>query len=203
MRIEQMHWGQVTIYRWQDRLDAGAERYLSLLRSGLDEPAEGFEPLVECLNTIRAERVEGDLVHCGAGEGDAAFLMRGYTAAHQMQKWKVWVAVDGPKLDEARAGFERLDLLDGDQVQFLEDWGAPEGVPVEKVALLRIGADAPVTEALEAFSGKLVTGGFVLVEDAGRPERREAVECFHADHGGEEPLETGEPPVVIGWRKVG
>jgi hypothetical protein len=204
MRIEQMHWGQVTIYRWQDRLDAGAERYLRLLRDGLTEPAEGFDPLLECLATIRAERVEGDLVQCGLATPDAAVLMRGFTEAHRMTNAKLWLAGDGPAarddLGRARAALERFDLLD-ESVQSLSD-GDEGDASIEKLALIRVGVDADVEQALAALYGKLATGGFVLVEDAGLPERRQALERFRSEHGAGEPLETGEPPAVIGWRKV-
>ena len=205
MRIEQMHWGQVTIYRWQDRLDAGAERYLRLLRAGLEEPGEGFDPLLNCLTTIRAEKVEGDLVQSGVGRSDAAILMRGFTEAHRMTKPKLWLAAGGATaeedLDGARTALEGFDLLD-ESVQFSSEVSALGEAPIEKVALLRIGADAPVEESLVAVYGKLATGGFVLVEDADQPERRQALERFQSEHGVEEPLETGEPPAVIGWRKV-
>jgi hypothetical protein len=205
MRIDQMHWGQVAIYRWQDRLDAVAERYLNLLRADLDVPADALGWLVECLNTIRAERVQGDFVQCGLGGRDAAILMHGFTEVHRMKNSKLWFAVAGSAthevLDGVRTAFERFDLLD-DRVEFLGDWSALDQAPIEKAALLRIGSDAPVGETLTKLYGKLAMGGFVLVEDASRPERRGAVEQFRIERGVEEPLEPAEPAALTGWRKV-
>ena len=80
LRIKEMHWGQVVFYRWQDRLDAMAERYLALLRANLDDRPEALDHLMACLNTIRADKVKGDFIQCGVAGPDGAVLMRGFAA---------------------------------------------------------------------------------------------------------------------------
>ncbi len=51
-----------------------------------------LEALEGYLDTIREERVEGDLVDCGTLRGGAAILMRGYLEAHAMTEESVYVA---------------------------------------------------------------------------------------------------------------
>ena len=66
LRIKEMHWGQVVFYKWQDRLDLLGQRYLELLRMQLDAAQADLDQLVGCLDAIREEKVDGDLVNCGA-----------------------------------------------------------------------------------------------------------------------------------------
>src|SRR5262249_29145850 len=87
--------------------------------------------LRRCLDTIRTDRVPGDLVECGSGRAGGAIFMRGYLDAHELPKRKVWVVdrfvVDPDTndpldvwadLDAARDGFARFGLLD-ERVRFV------------------------------------------------------------------------------------
>jgi hypothetical protein len=198
LRIKEMHWGQVVFYKWQDRLDFVAQRYVELLRMQLDATQGNLDHLVGCLDAIREEKVDGDLVNCGAAGGDAAVLMRGYLQAHQVGKRNVWVA-GGNGLRER---FEALHLLD-DRVRFLAQPSEAElaSAPIQKAALVRVGSDAAPEEALPALYDRVTLGGFVVVEDGEDGERRAAVERFRGQRHVDEPLE----PVGsgVGWRKVG
>jgi Macrocin-O-methyltransferase (TylF)/Methyltransferase domain len=207
LRIREMHWGQVVFYRWQDRLDAMAERYLALLRASLDDRPETLDQLMTCLNTIRADKVKGDFIQCGVAGRDGAILMRAFAKVHQMEKTALWLTGNGPaavrSLEDVRSGFERFELLD-ERVNILPG-PFPSGLdqaPIQKAALVRVGADAPPGEALALVYDKLAVGGFVLVEDCSAPKRREAIERFRTDRGIDEPLESDQAGALAGWRKM-
>ena len=170
-----------------------------------------LDHLEKCLEVIRAERVAGDLVACGVGRGGPAILMRGFLEAHELPGTRVWVAdrflnpESAPGADDetadlnmVRDAFERFGLLD-DRVLFLQGEYAANvaKLDAQKIALLRIGAQADAEAVLRALYGRLAVGGFVVVEDsdAGR------VESLRALAGASETLErvgsTG-----YAWRKL-
>jgi cephalosporin hydroxylase len=172
-----------------------------------------------CLETIRSEKVQGDLVECGTGRGGGAVFMRGYLEAHALKGPIVWVAdrfrtnpIDEaealgdllPDLNMVREAFQRFDLLDG-RVRFLQ--GDPRDTLVDarlgSVALLRIGpglgADAAVV--LELLYDRLTVGGFVVVDDHADEASRAAVEDFRARRGIGEPFERVDWSAA-GWRKL-
>ena len=101
LRIKEVHWGQVVFYTWQDRLERTARRYLDLLKADLVAPPPDLEWLETCLETIRAEKVEGDLAQCG-GADDAPVFMRGFLQAHEISSPKVWV-FDAPSPNASSA----------------------------------------------------------------------------------------------------
>lgn len=51
-----------------------------------------LDHLQRCLDTVRRDAVEGDLVECGTGRGGGAIFMRAYLAAHDLRHRRVWVA---------------------------------------------------------------------------------------------------------------
>jgi O-methyltransferase len=107
--------------------------------------------LQECVETVLADDIPGDLVECGVWRGGAAILMRAVLAAYGDEQRSVWLcdSFEGvPPPDkkyeadkvpwlgmglhkaapilavtekEVRANFERYGLLD-DQVRFLPGW---------------------------------------------------------------------------------
>ena len=194
--------------------------YASMGRYRLDH-------LDDCLDTVRAEAVTGDLVECGTGRGGGAMFLRGYLDAHGMPGPTVWVADRftsaawpartgpgddlvtavsslGPDLNTVRDGFGRLGLLD-DRVRFLQ--GDPaETLPVsaiDKIALLRIDSNAGVNPGavLDALYDRVTVGGFVVVEHGSDVAARAAVEdwCSARDL-------TERPEIVdhyaVYWRKT-
>jgi cephalosporin hydroxylase len=56
-----------------------------------------LDSLESCLDIIRDEAVEGDLVECGTGRGGGAIFLRAFLDAYEMHKPSVWLA------DEFRA----------------------------------------------------------------------------------------------------
>ena len=149
-----------------------------------------LEHIQSCLDTVRVEAVEGDLVECGTGRGGGAAFMRGYLDAHEMHKRSVWIADrfrveerDDPldvwtDLNSVREGLDRLGLLD-ERVRFLQ--GPPgesiSSSPVERIALLRIGSSTPADAAgaLDACYDRISTGGFVVVDGYNLPDVRSAI----------------------------
>ena len=158
-----------------------------------------MDHLERCLDTVRTEAIEGDLVECSAGRAGTAIFLRGFLEAWELQAPKVWVAdrfaggSDGhdeerfaPDLNTVREAFARFDLLDP-RVAFLQ--GPPSATladaPIESVALLRLdGADPEDVEtALEALYDKVAPGGFVVIDDYSAPGCREVVDAFRAERG--------------------
>ncbi|MFZ6004082.1 MAG: CmcI family methyltransferase [Actinomycetota bacterium] len=208
-------------------------------RDGLTMPldgANGFLPytamgrtrldhLEQCLDSIRADGVPGDLIECGTGRGGGAIFLRGYLAAHELPDRKVWVADrfraspaparEARVVDESmsdlkadlnlvRDAFERFDLLD-DRVRFLQgpiDDTVPKAA-VEQIALLRIGPEggSAAGAVLEALYPKLSVGGFVVIDEYADPSCAAAVTAFRVDHGISAPLEPVDWSAV-GWQKT-
>ena len=90
---------------------------------GLDCPAaaetmvgmQRLTSLQECVETVLAEDIPGDLVECGVWRGGACILTRAVPAAYGDQKRNVWVAVSFagvPKPDKDYTADQniRLDL---------------------------------------------------------------------------------------------
>jgi cephalosporin hydroxylase len=179
-----------------------------------------LDHLQRCLDTVRTEKVAGDLVECGTGRGGGAIFLRGYLAAYEMRFPTVWVADrffatgdddTDPELGALRAdlnlvrdAFERFELLD-DRVRFVQgelDLTLPE-TPIEKIALLRIGGGlgATTASAVEALYDRLSVGGFVLMDDYADPQCAKAVDELRERLGIDEPLERVDWAGVA-WRKL-
>ncbi len=174
--------------------------------------------LDSCLEAIRAERVEGDLVDAGAGRGGAAIYMRGFLEAHGIEGPRVWVADrfdgrgaganGGPRfafdLNAVREAFARFALLD-ERVRFLQ--GAPARklaeAPIERIALLRVdsGDADEVRPVLDALYERVSPGGFVIVDDYGAGECEAAVDAFRSERGVREPLERVDWSAAA-WRRA-
>jgi cephalosporin hydroxylase len=164
-----------------------------------------LDHLEECLDAVRTERIDGDLVECGTGRGGGAIFLRGYLAAHEMTDRSVWVvdefrsttADDEPTtgtaadaafpnlrgdLNTVREAFHRLELLD-DQVRFVQGdlrTTLPRDAP-ETIALLRIGAGlgAVAGDVLDRLNPRVTIGGYAIVDGyVTDPECRAAVDAF-------------------------
>jgi O-methyltransferase len=181
-----------------------------------------LQNISQCLDIVRLDRVPGDLAETGAWRGGACIFMRGYLTAWDMRDRTVWVADSfeglpipavpqdsghdfsaGPmpilavSLEEVQENFRRYGLLD-EQVQFLKGWfrDTLPAAPIDQLALLRLDGDLyeSTMDALNALYHKVVTGGFVIVDDYGDFEPcRRAVEEFRGRHG------ITEPIVSIDW----
>jgi O-methyltransferase len=151
--------------------------------------------LQQCVETILAEDVPGDLIECGVWRGGACILMRAVLAAYGDETRSVWLADSfagvppgdpanykadkGIRLDryasilgvseaEVRANFERYGLLD-DRVRFLPGWfkDTLQDAPIDRIALLRLDGDLyeSTIQALDALYPRLSPGGFCIIDD--------------------------------------
>ena len=187
-----------------------------------------LDQLDGCLDAIRTEFVEGDLVDCCVGRGGSAVFLRAYLDAYEMGVPKVWVAdrfggYQGPADDDDESGagddaglrfppdinmvrevFHRFDLLD-DRVRFLQGALADTLTesPITKVALLRVDGSNPddVRAALDALYGKVTLGGFVVIDDYADPACQVVVDEFRAEIGVVDKLERIDHSAAA-WRKT-
>jgi O-methyltransferase len=170
---------------------------------GLDWPAEAetmigmqrLTSLQQCVETVLADDIPGDLVECGVWRGGACILMRAVLAAYGDSTRSVWLAdsFEGvPRSDpanykadkgiradfavgilgvseaEVRANFERYGLLD-DRVRFLPGWfkDTLHDAPIDRISILRLDGDLyeSTIQALEALYPRLSPDGFCIVDD--------------------------------------
>ncbi|RAV13561.1 macrocin O-methyltransferase [Mycolicibacterium sp. GF69] len=170
---------------------------------GRDTPAQAetmigmqrLTSLQECVETVLAEEIPGDLVECGVWRGGASILMRAVLAAYGDEKRRVWLADSfagmpppdpanykadkGMRLDrnafilavpvtQVQANFERYGLLD-DQVRFLPGWfkDTLPDAPIDSIAVLRLDGDLyeSTIQALDALYPRLSPGGFCIIDD--------------------------------------
>lgn len=168
---------------------------------GLDWPAHaktmiGYKRLTNienCINTIKEDRIDGDLIETGVWRGGAAIFMKAVLNELKIYVKMLWLAdsfqgLPKPKgkypldklsnlhkqrilkvsKEEVEENFKLYDLLD-DQVKFIEGWfdeTLPKA-PIEKLSLLRLDGDLYESTiiALESLYPKLAIGGFVIIDD--------------------------------------
>ena len=170
---------------------------------GLDWPPEAetmigmqrLTSLQNCVETVLAEDIPGDLVETGVWRGGACILMRAVLAAHGDTTRSVWLAdsfqgvprsdavnykadkgiradlaagILGVSEAEVRANFERYGLLD-EKVRFLPGWfkDTLHNAPIDRIAVLRLDGDLyeSTIQALDALYPRLSAGGFCIVDD--------------------------------------
>lgn len=188
-----------------------------------------LENIEHCLDVIRTEGITGDVAETGVWRGGAAIFMKGYLSIWGMNDRSVWVAdsFEGlPKptrhedrgydfsadkmpilaisLKEVHDNFTRYGLMD-DSVHLLKGWfrDTLPTAPIENLALLRLDGDLyeSTMDALEALYHKVVTGGFVIVDDYGDLEPcRRAIHEFREKEGINDPINTVDWTGIY-WRK--
>lgn len=165
-----------------------------------------------CAQAVIADGVPGDLIECGCWRGGVAMLMRAVVKAHGADERTVWAAdsfqgVPEPDpdrypadaedlnytadqlavpLEAVRANFERYGLLD-DGVRFLEGWFS-ETLPTvsdRDWSVIRLDGDLyeSTMDGLRNLYPNLSPGGFLIVDDYGWDNCREAVHDFRREHG--------------------
>jgi O-methyltransferase len=164
-----------------------------------------------CVETALAEGVPGDLVEAGTWRGGAAIMMRGVLEAHGDRERRLVVAdsFEGlPKpdaerypadaadlnytaeelaisLEEVQANFERYGLLD-DRVEFLKGWfrDTLPGLGDRTWAVVRLDGDLyeSTMDGLTNLYPQLSPGGFLIVDDYGFPNCRQAIDDYRAQH---------------------
>jgi O-methyltransferase len=188
-----------------------------------------LDNIEQCVRTVVADGVPGDLIETGVWRGGGSILMRAVLAAYGDTTRRVWVAdsfqglprPDPAKfpadtgdshwryselavdVDEVRANFARYGLLD-DQVRFLVGWFADtlRTAPIDRLAVLRLDGDmyGSTMDALEPLYPKLSPGGFVIVDDYALAGCRRAVDDFRRANNIDEELVRIDRWAVM-WRK--
>lgn len=190
-----------------------------------------LDALDECVRTVVAEDVPGDLIEAGAWRGGVCIFMRGALKAYGDRTRAVWVADSFQGLpppaamtfpldrrtdlwitedravteEQVRANFERYGLLD-DRVRFLPGWfrDTLPSAPIERLSLARLDGDLyeSTTQALTHLYPKLSPGGFLVVDDFHDVVAcRTAVEHYRRDHGIGEDIVEIDGSAVY-WRKT-
>ncbi len=173
----------------------------------------------DCVESVIADGVPGDLIETGAWRGGSTIFMRAILKAHGDESRTVWVAdsfeglpePDAAKhsadtgdqhhtrsdlavsVEQVQANFERYGLLD-EQVKFLVGWFSDTlpTAPIERLAVLRLDGDmySSTIDALDALYDKVSPGGYVIVDDYGAvPACAKAIHDFRDQHGITEPLQ--------------
>ena len=152
--------------------------------------------LRQCCEQVLEAGIPGDFVETGIWRGGACILMRAVLASFGDDTRSVWCAdsfeglpkpdatnypadagdthhVHDPlriSLEQVQDNFRKYGLLDG-QVKFLKGWfkDTLPTAPIDRIAVLRLDGDMyqSTMDALEALYDKVVTGGFVIVDDFG------------------------------------
>jgi O-methyltransferase len=171
-----------------------------------------LDNLRRCAEDVVRRGVPGDFIEAGAWRGGAGIMMRGVLAALGVDDRKVWVAdsfaglpqpdVDrypadagdinfmqdelAVSLEEVQGHFERYGLLD-DQVRFLKGWfrDTLPTVSEETFSIVRLDGDLyeSTIDGLRCLYPRLSVGGYLIVDDFGWDNCREAVEDYRAEHG--------------------
>ena len=190
-----------------------------------------LDSLQECVETVIAEGVPGDLIEAGVWRGGATILMRGLLKARNVTDRLVWVAdsfrgLPAPDaerypidegsslheadelavpLDEVRDNFRRYGLLD-EQVRFLPGWFGETLATLgdERFAVVRLDGDlySSTIDGLRHLYPRLSDGGFLIVDDYNIPNCRRAVEDYREEHRIREPIVDIDGRGVY-WRRAG
>ncbi len=147
--------------------------------------------LHECLDTIREQNINGDVIETGVWRGGACIFMKKYLDLYNMNK-KVFV-VDSfnglPKpeipqdagdkhhtndylrvsLEEVKKNFSLYNCLD-ENVIFLKGWFSdtlPNNTTINNLSLLRLDGDMykSTMDVFESCYHKVSKNGFVIVDD--------------------------------------
>lgn len=167
--------------------------------------------LRKCATTVIDEGIPGDMIEAGSWRGGAGIMLRGVIEALDADR-NVYIAdsFQGlPKPDpdrypadavdqghtatelaipreEVEATFERFGLLD-DRVRFVEGWfkDTLPGLSEHTWSLVRIDGDLyeSTMDGLRNLYPGLAPGGFVVIDDYGFGNCRQAVDDYRAEHG--------------------
>ena len=189
-----------------------------------------LENAEQCVESVLADQVEGDLIETGVWRGGTAILMRAVLKARGVTDRYVYAAdsfqgVPPPDADsypqdegldlsgnrslavpvaDVRANFARYGLLD-EQVRFLEGWFS-ETLPTvrdRRWAVIRMDGDLyeSTMDALVNLYPNLSVGGYLIVDDYGAYKAcRQAVHDYREMHGIEESIRDIDFTGVY-WRR--
>ncbi len=153
---------------------------------------ERARSLVALCNDVIDRRIEGDFVETGVYKGGMIILMAAVNKLRKANK-KIFACdsfVGCPShkelvykvgeneregefagsIDEVKTNLKKFDLLD-DNIIFVKGWFKDTLVkgkhPIQKISLLRFDADyySSTLEVLESLYVKVLTGGYIIIDD--------------------------------------
>jgi O-methyltransferase len=185
-----------------------------------------------CIEAVMRADVPGDVIETGVWRGGASMYARAVLRAWNATDRRVWLAdsfrgfperdvagypADGTmpafdedplyavSLEEVRANFERLGLLD-DQVRFVKGW-FKDTLPTlsgERWSVIRLDGDyyESTVQALDSLYPNLSPGGWTIIDDYYAFEAcRTAVDEYRARHGiSDEMIRIDEERVM--WQRA-
>jgi O-methyltransferase len=206
-------------------------------QQGIDWPLFGFtqtgrdrlDCLQQCIETIVAEDIPGDIVETGVWHGGSMMLASAVLDSLGDSQRRIWCcdsfegmpvptvhdqsfsgSEDFSDLDYIRVGLERVKdnfrrfRVLTDRVHFLKGWFSATlpTAPIEQIALLRLDGDLyeSTRDALVPLYPRVSSGGFVLVDDYNSwPGCKQAVTEYRSDHGITAPIVPIDGHAVY-WR---
>jgi hypothetical protein len=173
--------------------------------------------LMECLDYIRENKIEGDFIETGVWRGGASIFMKKYSDLYKLDK-KVFVAdsfeglphpdiskypqdlgdthytMDFLKvsLDEVTDNFRKYDCLDN-RVIFLKGWfkdTLQENNDINKISILRFDGDmyGSTMDVLNNLYDKVTVGGVIIIDDYCLSNCVKAVTDFRESRSIDSPL---------------
>jgi O-methyltransferase len=176
----------------------------------------------ELVERVLGDGVDGDLIEAGCWRGGVGVMMKGILEAYGDEERRVWLADSFAGLpepdperypadagdinytaeslaipvDEVRGNFRRFRLLD-ERVRFVEGWfrDTLPRLAGEHWAIVRLDGDLyeSTMDGLVNLYPQLVAGGFLIIDDYGFPNCRQAVEDYRREH------EITEPITEVDW----
>ena len=166
-----------------------------------------MDNLHECLDYVRINNIEGDIIETGVWRGGAMIFAKLYCKLYNMDK-KIFVSdsfiglppPEHPEdngdvhhtfdflrvsLNDVIENFKLYDALD-DSVIFLEGWFSdtlPNNNDIGKLSILRMDGDMykSTMDVFDSLYDKVVKNGHVIIDDYCIPNCRRATEHFRAD----------------------
>jgi hypothetical protein len=179
----------------------------------------------QCVESVIADGIPGDLIEAGVWRGGVPILMRAILRAHGADDRAVWLADSfeglpppspeqypadaaskahlfgflAVSLEEVRRNFERYGMLD-EQVRFVKGWfrDTLPGLRGHRWSVVRLDGDLyeSTMVALESLYPSLSVGGYVIVDDYCLLTCKHAVHEYRDRHGIREEI------VPIDWTGV-
>lgn len=161
-----------------------------------------MENIEYCISKVYENNIDGDFIETGVWRGGACIFMAGLNKIYNMNR-KIYVADSftglpdpDPKYpidtyyrgevydylkvseEQVRENFKRYDLLD-DHVIFIKGYfeHSLKGINIDKLSILRLDGDmySSTIQVLDELYDKVSIGGFIIVDDFGGKECKQAI----------------------------